>query len=137
MHPYLYIGTYPILHQYLADFSIPSQSCPVQRSVTIHVHQVHTCRTFIHHIYISVEAFNRHTACVVIGTLPHQLHPPLMSVRMTSLCPISQARNSGVCFITSRESTIASLSSSSFTVLTWPDREAAWSAVRTPTHTNK
>lgn len=51
---------------------------------------------------------------------------------MTSLWPISQARNSGVCFITSRESTMAPRSSSSFTVLTWPDSEVAWSAAGEP-----
>lgn len=50
---------------------------------------------------------------------------------MTSLCPISQARNSGVCFMTSRASTMAPFSSSSCTVLTWPDRAAACSAVQT------
>lgn len=58
VHSYLYIRTNPILHQYLADLCIPSQSCPVQSGVTIHVYQVHPCRTFVHYIYISVEAFN-------------------------------------------------------------------------------
>ena len=58
LHSYLHIGTNPILHQYLADLGVPSQSCPVQSSVTIHIYQVHTCRTFIHHIYMSDRAFS-------------------------------------------------------------------------------
>lgn len=48
-----------------------------------------------------------------------------MSVWITSLCPISQARKSGVCFMTSVGSTWASFSNNNFTVLTWPERAAA------------
>lgn len=150
MHSYLDIGTDPILHQYLTDLSVSSQSGPMQSSVTINVHQVHTCRTFTHCIYNSVvgtciQTCGERHSCLFnsklkinyqltvvqksrsLGSL-YQRHQPLISVSMTSLCPISQARNSGVCFITSRESTMAPLSNRSFTVLTWPDREAAWSA---------
>ena len=53
---------------------------------------------------------------------------PLMSVWITSLCPISQARKSGVCFMTSVASTWALFSSNSFTVPTWPESAAACKA---------
>lgn len=53
-----------------------------------------------------------------------------MSVCITSLCPISQARKSGVCFMTSKASTCALHSNSNFTVLTWPESAAACNAER-------
>lgn len=57
-HPYLHIRTNPILHQYLADLSISSQSSPVQSRVTIYVDQVHLCRTFIQNNYVLFQAMN-------------------------------------------------------------------------------
>lgn len=62
-------------------------------------------------------------------------YKPLISVRMTSRWPISQARNRGVCFITSSGSTMAPCSSNKSTVDTCPERAAAWSA--THTHTQR
>lgn len=59
------------------------------------------------------------------------INQPLISVWITSLCPISQARKSGVCFMTSVASTWASLSNNNFTVLTWPDKAAACKAKKT------
>lgn len=50
---HLYIRTDPVLHQYLANLSVPSQRSPVQSGVTIHVHQLHLCRTFMNNIYVS------------------------------------------------------------------------------------
>lgn len=45
MNSYLHIGTYPVLHQNLADLSIAPQRCPVQSSVAVNIHQIHLCPT--------------------------------------------------------------------------------------------
>lgn len=44
---YLHVWTYFILHQYLADLGVAPQCCPVQNGVTVQVHQIHTCWTWI------------------------------------------------------------------------------------------
>lgn len=90
---YLHIWTYAILHQYLADLGVASQCCPVQNSVTVHVHQIHTRRPWTRLHFSHVHLNHSQRVCFQLNA-PCSKCPPLTLDKREDDVPVSHLTSS-------------------------------------------